>query len=126
MKSTELKKLIKEAVKEAIGEELKEILLEAVKTPKQTVYENQIGTPTSNVAAPISQEGERKKLRENMMNILGEMNPGQDTISMNSSHAQGFAPPAYNPGAANTAGQGSQLPPGEVNMDQIMGLINKK
>ena len=34
MKSSELKKLIKEAVKEAIQEELKEILLEAVKTPK--------------------------------------------------------------------------------------------
>ena len=34
MKSSELKKLIKESVKEAIQEELKEILLEAVKTPK--------------------------------------------------------------------------------------------
>lgn len=126
MKSTELKTLIKEAVKEAIGEELKDILLEAIKAPKQTVYESKIGTPTSNVAAPVSQEGERKKLRENMMNILGGMNPGQDTISMNSSHAQGFAAPAYTPGTTNTSAQGSQLPPGEVNMDQIMGLINKK
>ena len=34
MKSTELKKLIKNAVKEAIQEELKDILLEAVKAPK--------------------------------------------------------------------------------------------
>ena len=128
MKSTELKAMIKEAVKEAIGEELKEILLEAIKAPKsnQTFYENRMGTPTTDVAAPISQEGDRKKLRENMMNILGSMNPGQDTISMNSSHAQGFASPAYNPGTANTSAQGSQLPPGEVNMDQIMGLINKK
>ena len=36
MKSTELKKLIKNAVREAIQEELKDILLEAVKSPKPT------------------------------------------------------------------------------------------
>lgn len=130
MKSTELKAMIKEAVKEAIGEELKEILLEAVRAPKpnQTFYENRMGTPTTDVAAPISQEGGKEKLRENMMNILGRMTPGQDTISMNSSHAQGFGhQPGYAPPAsANTTGQGSALPPGEVNMDQIMGLINKK
>ena len=34
MKSTALKKLIKEAVKESIQEELKDILLEAVRAPK--------------------------------------------------------------------------------------------
>jgi len=37
MKSSELKKLIKESVREAIQEELKDILLEAVKTT--TYYE---------------------------------------------------------------------------------------
>ena len=42
MKSTQLKKLIKEAVKEAIQEELKEILLEAVKAPKTIVNESTI------------------------------------------------------------------------------------
>ena len=36
MKSSELKKLIKESVREAIQEELKDILLEAVKTPRVT------------------------------------------------------------------------------------------
>jgi hypothetical protein len=40
MKSTDFKKLIKEAVKEAIQEELKDILLEAVKSPKQIVRES--------------------------------------------------------------------------------------
>ena len=34
MKTSELKKIIKESVKEAIHEELKDILLEAVKSPK--------------------------------------------------------------------------------------------
>ena len=122
MKSTELKSMIKEAVKEAIQDELKEILLEAVKSSKTPgVYEQQTTTAT-----PMPKE-DKKKLRENMMNVLGGMKPGQDSISMNSSHAQGFAAPAYNPGAgANTAGQGSALPPGDVNLNQIMGLINKK
>ena len=126
MKSTELKSMIKEAVKEAIQDELKEILLEAVRSPKApTVYEQQ--TITSTPEASPMPEVDKKKLRENMMNVLGGMKPGQDSISMNSSHAQGFAAPAYNPGAgANTTGQGSALPPGEVNMNQIMGLINKK
>ena len=121
MKSTELKSMIKEAVKEAIQDELKEILLEAVKSSKTPgVYEQQTTTPT---ATPMPKE-DKKKLRENMMNVLGGMKPGQDSISMNSSHAQGFAAPAYNPGAgANTAGQGSALPPGDVNLNQIMGLI---
>ena len=124
MKSTELKSMIKEAVKEAIQDELKEILLEAVKSSKTPdVYEHQTTAP---VATPMPKE-DKKKLRENMMNVLGGMKPGQDSISMNSSHAQGFAAPAYNPGAgANTAGQGSALPPGDVNLNQIMGLINKK
>jgi 2-oxoglutarate dehydrogenase E2 component (dihydrolipoamide succinyltransferase) len=40
MKTTELKKFIKDAVREAIQEELKEILLEAVRSPKQVVRES--------------------------------------------------------------------------------------
>jgi hypothetical protein len=40
MKSTDFKKIIKEAVREAIQEELKDILLEAVKAPKQVVRES--------------------------------------------------------------------------------------
>jgi hypothetical protein len=37
------------------------------------------------------------------------------------------AQPGYRPPATiNTAGEGSALPAGEVNLDQIMGLIKKK
>lgn len=122
MKSTELKSMIKEAVKEAIGEELREILLEAVKrgdTAPQTV--NESATQMRPVDTTAS-----KMTKEKYASLLSGMAPGADSISMNSSHAQGFAAPAYNPGGANTTGQGSALPPGEVNMNQIMGLINKK
>jgi len=46
-----------------------------------------------------------------------------DTIvSANSSHAQ----PVYTPPPVNTMGDGSSLPPGEVSLDQIMGIMNNK
>lgn len=115
MKPSELQKLIKEAVKEAIAEEMKDILLEAVRAPKQQVVTEARGVENN--------EDDRLKLRENMMNILGDMGG----ISMNSSHAQNFtAGLGYTPPpSANTATQGSALPPGEVNMDQIMSFIKK-
>ena len=49
MKLSQLKNIVKEAVKEAIQEEMKDILIEAVRSPKQTVYENGMGTPTTDV-----------------------------------------------------------------------------
>jgi hypothetical protein len=122
MKSTELKAMIKQAVKEAIGEELKDILLEAVKahkSPVQSMNEN-LTSRVETVPSPSA--------KEKYASLLNSMGPGQSQISMNSSNAQAFgASPGYTPPAsANTTGQGSALPPGEVNMDQIMGLINKK
>ena len=51
MKLSQLKTIVKEAVKEAIQEEMKDILLEAVRSPKQTIYETS-GTPQTSVDAP--------------------------------------------------------------------------
>jgi hypothetical protein len=120
------KKLIKEAVKEAIQEELKEILLEAVRAPKTIVQESYVQpvqTFAGNSTAPSVNA--RDKYRE----ILGGMMESRNgNISMTSNDALGFgAQPGYRPPAtANTAGEGSALPAGEVNLDQIMGLISKK
>ena len=120
------KKLIKEAVKEAIQEELKEILLEAVRAPKTIVQESYVqpvqtlaGTPT---APSINARDKYKEL------LGGMMESRNGNISMTSNDAIGFgAQPGYRPPAtANTTGEGSSLPPGEVNLDQIMGLINKR
>ena len=126
MKQTALKSLIKQAVKEAIQEELKEILLEAVRAPKTVIQESYAqpvqtlaGTPT----APTVNARDRYK------ELLGGMVESRNgNISMNSNDALGFgAQPGYRPPAsANTAGEGSALPAGEVNLDQIMGLISKK
>ena len=64
--------MIKEAVKEAIQDELKEILLEAIKSPKQMITENQnISTPTGgngNSTPQLSSTDTRQKYME----VLGE------------------------------------------------------
>mgnify|MGYP001277401625 CR=1 FL=1 len=120
MKTSALKKLIKESVKEAIQEELKDILLEAVKSPniitsspsQNVKIEENISSP--NVSQPQMTEAEKRLAYKN---ILGETSQGG---AFNSSQAQSFRP---NP-AMDTAN--GQLPAGEVDMNQIMGLMNKK
>jgi len=135
MKLSQLKSIVKEAVKEAIQEEMKDILMEAVRSPKQTVYENQMGTPTTNVAAPSSTnpvmqsslpETDKIKLRENMMGVLDGMKPGQDTLSFNSTDARNIGGNLQVAPGMNTSGEGSQLPAGNVGLDQIMGLMKGK
>ena len=108
MKQNALKKLIKEAVKEAIQEELKEILLEAVRAPKQTVVENI--QPQKTVEGPVMSSKEKRAAYQN---ILGDMQSNFTT--------QDVARP-FNPQGAMPGGD---LPAGELNMNQIMGLMNK-
>ena len=122
MKANILKKLIKEAVKEAIQEELKEVLLEAVRAPKQVVNETKLSTPTTNPPSPspstISLADQRKKY----MDVIGET-----ALSFDSTHAPGFGNQPFNPqGSIDTTSEGGSLPSGEVNMDQIMGLMTNK
>ena len=123
MKTEALKKIIKEAVREAIQEELKEVLLEAVKAPKvvapQPIQENK--TITSTTLPPVTQPVNLKEQRQKYMDIIGETG-----LNMNSSHAQGFGNKPFNPtGNIDTTSPNSSLPSGEVNMDQIMGLMTK-
>jgi hypothetical protein len=118
------KKIIKEAVKEAIQEEVKEILLEAIRTPKPVMHESQESSLVARAQATPS-VSTRDKYRE----ILGGMMDARNgVISMNTEHALGFGRQGgYTPPpTANTTAEGSALPAGEVNLNQIMGLINKK
>ena len=108
MKQNALKKLIKEAVKEAIQEELKEILLEAVRSPKQTVVENI--QPQKVVEGPSMSSKEKRAAYQN---ILGDMQANFTTQDV----AKPFNPQGTMPGG--------DLPEGELNMNQIMGLMNK-
>lgn len=124
MKLSQLKTIVKDAVKEAIQEEIKDILLEAVKSPKQTIYENRMGTPTTDVAAPSPTNPvatkTREEIRESYMSVLGGMMPGANgTISANTNSMP------LQVTSTDTASPNGKLPEGEVSMDMIMGLMNK-
>jgi hypothetical protein len=112
MKSTELKKFIKDAVREAIQEELKEILLEAVRSPKQVVRESYAPpaqTPQPSFTQPTMD------LRSKYADVLGET-----AMSFTSNDvAQPFRPQSNDPINGN-------LGTGELGMDQIMSLLNTK
>lgn len=135
MKPSELKSFIKDAVREAIQEELKDILLEAVRAPKAPIIETPVGvggygtvtTGTPLPAQPSTTSAAEK--RAMMESIMGDMRRGQDTLSFNSADARGMGITANTlqvaPGM-NTTGEGSKLPEGNVGLDMIMGLMNKK
>ena len=118
MKSDILKKLIKDAVREAIQEELKDILLEAIKSPKTVVQENYTPTPPI-YQQPTTTSTINHDLKRNLRNMIG--GEFDTVVSANSFNAQ----PSYTPPPINTVGEGSSLPSGEVNLDQIMNLMNK-
>lgn len=122
MKSTDFKKIIKEAVREAIQEELKDILLEAVRAPKTPIIETPVGVGGYGVAntTPAPQKSALEK-RAMMESIIGDMKRGQDTIYMTTANLGDFQ---VQPGM-NTMGEGSALPAGNVGLDQIMALMNK-
>tara|TARA_B100000780_G_C20881411_1_gene350630 strand:- start:142 stop:534 length:393 start_codon:yes stop_codon:yes gene_type:complete len=130
MKLSQLKTIVKEAVKEAIQEEMKDILMEAVRSPKQTVIETRTESPSTGVgipgpmnpvaAAPLP-EDDRMKLRENMMGVLDGMRPGANgTLSATTQDM-----PLQMGGGDTTSPNGS-LPQGNVSMDMIMGLMKSK
>jgi hypothetical protein len=123
MKTEALKKIIKEAVREAIQEELKEVLLEAVKAPKAVTTQPIQESITSTTPAPVTQTPKKslKEQRQAYMDIIGETG-----LNMNSTHARGFGNKPFNPtGNIDTTSANGALPDGEVNMDQIMGLMTK-
>ena len=122
MKLSQLKTIVKDAVKEAIQDELKDILLEAVRSPKQTGYEHNVGTPTTDVATPTPMSTDnRMAMRENIQSVLGGMMPGANgTLSATSTDVP------LKVGSGDTTSPNGSLPQGNVSMDQIMGLMSSK
>ena len=114
MKSTELKKFIKDAVREAIQEELKDILLEAVRSPKQVVRESFSPTVPVQPAVNPSFTPPTMDFRSKYAEALGET-----AMSFTSNDVNKFNPRGADPLSGN-------LPGGELGMDQSMGLLNTK
>jgi hypothetical protein len=118
MKAGDFKKIIKEAVREVFQEEMREILIEAVRSPKVPVGVAGYGTVTeTSKPMPTISENSRAAYRDMMS---GMFNPN-GTAAFTTAQAA----PAYTPPPISTVGEGSALPSGEVNLDQIMGLMNK-
>ncbi len=115
MKLTELRKVIREEVKAAIQEELKDILLEAVRSPKSAITE---GTVLTSKPKPTYED--QKSARQSIMNQMMGSN-GDMTLSSNDANT--FRPQGM---AGGGTAEGSSLPPGNVGLDQIMGIMNSK
>tara|TARA_R110002051_G_scaffold256921_1_gene315961 strand:- start:510 stop:848 length:339 start_codon:yes stop_codon:yes gene_type:complete len=112
MKSSTLKILIKEAVREAIQEELKDILLEAIRSPKQTIMETPQPTqPQPIVEGPSLSSADKAEAYKNIMGDIQSQYTSQDVA------------PKFNPSGAVPGGD---LPQGNVDMSQIMGLMSSK
>ena len=128
MKTAELKNLIKDAVREAIQEELKDILLEAVRLPKAPIQETyQMNNLLQPVNIPTTTQPEKSYAEKKAMyaDMLNEMK----TMSFTSNDARSMGVDANTlqvaPGM-NTMADGTKLPDGNVGLDMIMGLMNKK
>lgn len=119
MKTTELKKIIKEAVREAIQEELKDILLEAVRSPKPTISAGAPVAPVVEASKPSTPAISIQDQRAAYASILEGMTPNQGQISATSADVNTFVPRAID--SAN-----GSLPEGNVGLDKIMGLMNNK
>ena len=123
MKLDILRKIIREEVKGAIQEELKDLLLEAIRSPK-SIIETQTYNPVSTAgyispsATTSTATVSKEQLRENYRNILGET-----AASFNTSQV---GKPLQLHGSMDTASPNGRLPDGEVPMDMIMGLMNRK
>ena len=112
MKTSALKTVIKEAVREAIQEELKDILLEAVRTPKVITQAPIVESIAPQIPqTPTMSSTDKRAAYENIL--------GDTAATFTSNNAQSFQPQAGMDVANGT------LPPGEVDMNQIMGLMTK-
>lgn len=131
MDSKAFKRFIKQAVKEAIQEELKDILVEAVKAPKVPVGVGGYGVPNTLTEsyAPTTTPAPTGNVRQMYASLLNNMMESRNgNLSMSSTDALAFgANQEYRPPvSANTTAEGSALPSGEVNLNQIMNLMSKK
>lgn len=112
MKLEILKKLIKESVREAIKEEIKDILMEAIRTSRSPIneqqsYQNYSSTPN----APIE---DLRSRYEEMMDMPFSRD-ASDTLEFNTGNI-------YRPMSPASGIEGS-LPPGDVDMGQISKLL---
>jgi len=115
MKSSELRKMIREEVKNALHEELKDLLLEVIKSsprtqPTPNVALEESKHPSGEYITPTIPNKPTPDLRTSYESILQETQQGIG----NNGFTGDFVPGA----------EGAELGQGSVGMDQIEKLIN--
>ena len=116
MRVSQLKTLIKETVREVFQEEIKDLLMEALTSKTLPASP----PPIQEAVAPAPPSPQmRNSLRQQYSQMMnGEMNFNTQNTPVT---------PAYRPiNPQMTMGEGAGLPPGEVNLDQIAGIMNSK
>jgi len=81
-----------------------------------------VDTTTQVTNSPPQKSTSEKKAM--MESIMGDMRRGQDTLNFTTQNIAANTLQVA-PGM-NTSGEGSKLPEGNVGLDMIMGLMNKK
>ena len=119
MKLTELRKVIREEVREAIQEELKDILLEAVRSPKPTITAGSNFNPQTPISESTTPQMTNESKQAARQAIMSQMMAGQGNATLTSADVNTFQ-------ARPTDSANGKLPEGNVGLDQIMGLMNKK
>ena len=114
MKLDALKKIIKESVREAIKEEIKDILMEAIRTSRYPINEQQSYQNYSSATPKMPIENLRSKYEE-MMDMPFSRG-ASDTLEFNTGNI-------YRPISPSSGIEGS-LPTGDVDMGQISKLLN--
>ena len=111
MRVSQLKTLIKETVREVFQEEIKDLLMEALTSKTLSASPPPIQEATAPTPPPSQMKDSLRQQYSQMMN--GGMNFNTENT------------PTYRPISPQmTVGEGSSLPPGEVNLNQIENIMN--
>ena len=125
MKTSELRKMLKDVVKEVFQEEMKEILLEAIRRPSP---------PHSSFTQPITEEpfvkNNTSQSKPNNGDFKNELREGYEKLMREANGGVmpefGNPSPGYNPrGASVSTSINGELPEGEVSLSQIIGLTKQ-
>ena len=96
-------------------EELVSSLVEVLQTQKSPITSNADKLGLKESIRSKTPKPNFKFTTENIQSLVSPMQPALHS-------QQGYNPPA----GVNTVGEGSTLPPGEVNLDQIVNLMSGK
>ncbi|WP_286984181.1 hypothetical protein [Haliea sp.] len=116
MRVSQLKTLIKETVREVFQEEIKGLLMEAL-TSKT------LPAPPPPIQEAVAPPPPPPQMRDSFRQQYAQMMNGEMNFNTQNTPTQ----PAYRPVSPQmTMGENASLPPGEVNLDQIAGIMTPK